>query len=71
MLAPDEGHGFQRPVNNKAMFMAAEKFLAKYLDGRYQEDGTPEVTSRLAEIMVAPGAVTLSKKVGPAPAALP
>src|ERR1039458_9538406 len=36
MLAPDEGHGFQRPVNNMAMFMAAEKFLAKYLDGRYQ-----------------------------------
>jgi dipeptidyl aminopeptidase/acylaminoacyl peptidase len=71
MLAPDEGHGFQRPVNNMAMFMAAEKFLAKYLDGRYQEDGTPEVTSRLAEIMVDPGAVTLSKKVGPAPAALP
>src|SRR5213082_3276356 len=41
MLAPDEGHGFQRPVNNMAMFMAAEKFLAKYLDGRYQDGATP------------------------------
>ena len=46
ILAPDEGHGFQRPVNNMAMFMAAEKFLAKYLDGRYQEKGTPEVETR-------------------------
>lgn len=36
MLAPDEGDGFQRPVNNMAMFMAIEKFLAKHLDGRYQ-----------------------------------
>lgn len=62
MLAPDEGHGFQRPVNNMAMFMAAEKFLAKYLDGRYQEGATPEVTARLAEIMVDPKTVKLSKK---------
>src|SRR5205085_7439241 len=52
LLASDEGHGFQRPVNNMAMFMATEKFLAKYLDGRYQEGGTPEVVKRLAEITV-------------------
>ncbi|HTS32000.1 MAG TPA: S9 family peptidase [Bryobacteraceae bacterium] len=63
MLAPDEGHGFARPVNNMAMFMAAEKFLAKYLDGRYQEGGTPEVTARLGELMVDPKTVTLTKKV--------
>src|SRR5207237_7893484 len=50
LLAPDEGHGFARPVNNSAMYMAAEKFLAKHLDGRYQQGGTPEVTKRLAEI---------------------
>jgi dipeptidyl aminopeptidase/acylaminoacyl peptidase len=62
MLAPDEGHGFQRPVNNMAMFMAAEKFLAKYLDGRYQEGATPEVAKRLTEITVDPKTVTLSKK---------
>ncbi len=36
-LAPDEGHGFARPVNRMAMFMASEKFLAKHLDGHYQE----------------------------------
>jgi dipeptidyl aminopeptidase/acylaminoacyl peptidase len=71
MLAPDEGHGFQRPVNNMAMYMAAEKFLAKHLDGRYQEGGTPEVTKRLAEIMVDPKTVTLSKKVDAAAVGVP
>jgi dipeptidyl aminopeptidase/acylaminoacyl peptidase len=63
ILAPDEGHGFQRPVNNMAMFMAAEKFLATYLDGRYQERGTPEVEARLKEITVDPKTVKISKAV--------
>ncbi len=71
MLAPDEGHGFQRPVNNMAMFMAAEKFLAKYMDGRYQEGGTPAVVKRLSEIMVDPKTVTLSKKVDAAAVGVP
>jgi dipeptidyl aminopeptidase/acylaminoacyl peptidase len=71
MLAPDEGHGFARPVNNMAMFMAAEKFLAKYLDGRYQEGGTEEVTKRLAEIMVDPKTVTITKKVDAAAVGVP
>ncbi len=52
MVAPDEGHGFARPVNNMAMFASAEKFLAKYLGGRYQESMTPEVSQRLKEINV-------------------
>ena len=63
LLAPDEGHGFQRPVNNMAMFMAAEKFLASYLDGRYQDHGTPEVEARLKEITVDPKTVKISKPV--------
>ena len=63
LMAPDEGHGFARPVNNMAMFMAAEKFLAKYLDGRYQSDGKPEVVARLKEITVDPKTVTVSKPV--------
>ncbi len=71
ILAPDEGHGFQRPVNNMAMFMAAEKFLAKYLDGRYQEGGTPEVVKRLAEITVDPKTVTLARKVDAAAVGAP
>jgi dipeptidyl aminopeptidase/acylaminoacyl peptidase len=71
LMAPDEGHGFARPVNNMAMFMAAEKFLAKYLDGRYQEGGTPEVTRRLAEITVDPKTVTLSRKADAASVSAP
>jgi dipeptidyl aminopeptidase/acylaminoacyl peptidase len=63
LLAPDEGHGFARPVNNLAMFMAVEKFLAAHLEGRYQEGGTPEVTARLREITVDPATVVISKKV--------
>ncbi len=62
LLAPDEGHGYARPVNNMAMIMAAEKFLAERLGGRYQEGGTPEVTARLKEITVDPKTVTVSKK---------
>ena len=61
MVAPDEGHGFARPVNNMAMFAASEKFLAKYLGGRYQETMTPEVTQRLKEITVDPKTVTMPK----------
>ena len=71
ILAADEGHGFQRPVNNMAMFMATEKFLAKYLDGRYQEGGTPEVVKRLAEITVDPKTVKLTKKVDAASVGAP
>ena len=61
LVAPDEGHGFARPVNNMAMFASAEKFLAKYLGGRYQESMTPEVSTRLKEINVDPKTVTLPK----------
>ena len=52
ILAPDEGHGFARPVNNMAMLAAAEKFLATYLGGRYQASMTPEVERRLSDIRV-------------------
>jgi len=62
MVAPDEGHGFARPVNNMAMIAKAEKFLAKHLGGRYQESMTPEVAKRLGEITVDPKTVTLAKK---------
>jgi hypothetical protein len=64
LLADDEGHGFARPVNNMAMFAAAEKFLAKFLGGRYQESMTPEVEKRLGEITVDPKTVVLAKPAG-------
>jgi dipeptidyl aminopeptidase/acylaminoacyl peptidase len=60
MVAPDEGHGFARPVNNMAMLALTEKFLAKYLGGRYQESVTPEVAKRLLEITVDPKTVKLA-----------
>jgi dipeptidyl aminopeptidase/acylaminoacyl peptidase len=61
--APDEGHGFARPENNLAMFASAEKFMAKFLGGRYQADMKPEIAGRLKEITVDVKTVTLPKKV--------
>ncbi len=63
ILAPDEGHGFARPINNLALFMASEKFFAAHLGGRYQEGGTPEEIARLKEITVDPKTVVLAPKV--------
>ncbi|HTS61897.1 MAG TPA: alpha/beta fold hydrolase [Candidatus Acidoferrales bacterium] len=57
LVAPDEGHGFARPINNLAMYAAAEKFLANHLGGRFQEEMTPEVAARLKEITVDPKTV--------------
>ena len=62
LLIPDEGHGFARPVNNMASLLAAETFLAKYLGGRYQDGGTPEVVARLKEVTVDPKTVVLAQQ---------
>src|SRR5882672_7970245 len=35
IVAPDEGHGFARPVNSMALFAAAEKFFDKHLGARH------------------------------------
>ncbi len=59
LLAPDEGHGFARPVNNLAAFAAAERFLAMHLGGRYQDGGSPAVMQRLDELTVDPATVEL------------
>src|SRR5579871_1385416 len=71
ILAPDEGHGFARPVNNMALYMEAEKFLARNLGGRFQEGGTPEAVARLKEIEVDPKTVVLAKKIDPASVGAP
>ena len=71
ICAPDEGHGFARPVNNMAAMAASEAFLAKHLGGRFQEGGTPEVMARLSEITVDPKTVTLAKKVDAAAVGAP
>jgi dipeptidyl aminopeptidase/acylaminoacyl peptidase len=62
LLAPDEGHGFYRSINSSALYLATEKFLARYLGGRCQEDALPEVVARLTEITVDPKTVVLAKE---------
>ncbi|MGH3268637.1 MAG: S9 family peptidase [Trebonia sp.] len=37
LLFPDEGHGFAKPENRIEFYTAAERFLARYLGGRYEE----------------------------------
>ncbi len=37
MLFPDEGHGFAKPENRLKFYAAAERFLARYLGGRFEE----------------------------------
>ena len=52
LIAPDEGHGFARPENNMAFISTAEKFLAKHLGGRYQEEVPETIAAVLSEIKV-------------------
>jgi dienelactone hydrolase len=71
LLAGDEGHGFQRPVNNMALWASSEKFFAKHLGGRFQPEMTPEVTKRLAELVVDPKTVVVTKPVETAAVGVP
>jgi dipeptidyl aminopeptidase/acylaminoacyl peptidase len=71
ILAPDEGHGFARPVNSMALWAASEKFFAKHLGGRFQEGAVAEVATRLKEITVDPKTVVLSKAVDAAAVGAP
>lgn len=65
LVAPDEGHGFARPINNLAMVAEMERFMAKYLDARFQESMPAEVAERLKQITVDPATVVLSAAVDP------
>jgi dipeptidyl aminopeptidase/acylaminoacyl peptidase len=71
ILAPDEGHGFARPVNNMALWATSERFFAKHLGGRFQEEMTPEVGKRLSELVVDPKTVVLTKPVETASVGVP
>lgn len=62
IVAPDEGHGFLGKENRLAMIVALEKFFAKHLGGRYQEDVKPEIQKRLDEITVDIKTVTMPKR---------
>lgn len=52
ILANDEGHGFRKPLNRKAMYAEVETFLAKYLDGRYQKEIPTEVAEKLKDLTI-------------------
>jgi len=58
LVAPDEGHGFARPINNLAMVTAMESFLVKYLGGRDQKEIPADVEAKLKEITVDPKTVS-------------
>jgi dipeptidyl aminopeptidase/acylaminoacyl peptidase len=58
LVAPDEGHGFARPINNLAMVTAIEQFLPKYLGGRDQKDVPADVEAKLKELLVDPKSVS-------------
>ena len=62
LLAPDEGHGYARPVNNMAVLAAAERFLSRHLGGRFQESMSPEVSERLKVLTVDVKEVSILKK---------
>jgi dipeptidyl aminopeptidase/acylaminoacyl peptidase len=59
VVAPDEGHGFRAPENRLALAAGIERFLAKHLKGRYQEDVSEEITDKLAELTVDISSVSL------------
>ncbi len=69
LVAPDEGHGFARPINNLAMVTAMEIFFARHLGGRHQEEVPPDVAAKLKDITVDPKTVngTVTLKGTPAP----
>jgi dipeptidyl aminopeptidase/acylaminoacyl peptidase len=58
LVAPDEGHGFARPINNLALVTEMEKFFAKYLGGRYQTEVPADVAAQIALLTVDPKTVS-------------
>jgi fermentation-respiration switch protein FrsA (DUF1100 family) len=71
LVAPDEGHGFARPINNLAMIAAMERFLGQHLQSRFQESAPEDVAARLKEITVDPNTVTLAPKMDAAQVGVP
>ena len=63
LVAPDEGHGFARPINNLALVTAMETFFAKHLGGRYQTDVPPDIAAQLKILTVDPKTVDGSVKL--------
>lgn len=62
LLANDEGHGFAKPLNKKAMYAYTEKFLSEVLGGRYQSDMDKDVEETLNNLIVDIASVTYQPK---------
>jgi dipeptidyl aminopeptidase/acylaminoacyl peptidase len=58
IVAPDEGHGFARPINTLAYVTAMEDFFAQYLGGRSQKQVPADVAAKLKDITVDPQTVS-------------
>ena len=58
LVAPDEGHGFARPINTLAYVTASEDFFAQYLGGRSQKEVPADVAAKLKDITVDPKTVS-------------
>ena len=61
MLAPDEGHGFAGRENRLAVAVAMEKFFAKHLGGRFQEDMPDDIAAKFAALMVPVSSVVVEE----------
>jgi dipeptidyl aminopeptidase/acylaminoacyl peptidase len=71
LVAPDEGHGFARPINNLALVTQMEKFFARYLGGRYQPDVPADIAAQLKVLVVDPKTVNGTVQLTGALAAKP
>ena len=69
LLAPDEGHGFVRPINTLAQVTAMEQFFGKYLGGRVEQDVPADITAQLKLLRV--DVTTVKAAAAPAPITLP
>ena len=52
LVALDEGHGFRKENNILAMTAAIERFFANHLDGRYQDEISPDLQTQLETLTV-------------------
>lgn len=50
LFATDEAHGFANPLNEQAVYIAIERFLATYLGGQSQHEVSPDVEKRLENL---------------------
>lgn len=66
IVAPDEGHGFRGAENRVAFYAAAERFLARHIGGRYQEDMPESIRKKLEDITVDVSTVKLPEPAGSA-----